>query len=314
MNHDTMLDTAVAAVRKAMEVCQRVQQRLVRPETLAKKDKSPVTVADFASQAVVCAALEALGVPVVGEEDSRELRAAEQSPTRRIVVEQVAATLGAVSESQVLGWIDLGGAAGDSARYWTLDPIDGTKGFLRQEQYAVALALIEEGQVVLGVLGCPNLDGGVVLSAAIGKGCSVSQAGLSRTASVSSVLDAAHARFCESVESGHSDQDRSARLIAALGTSAAPVRMDSQCKYAVVAQGGAEVYLRLPTSAEYRENIWDHAAGMLCVTEAGGRVSDITGQPLDFSRGRRLENNRGVVASNGQLHDAVLAALRRAGV
>jgi 3'(2'), 5'-bisphosphate nucleotidase len=42
-------------------------------------------------------------------------------------------------------------------RYWTLDPIDGTKGFLRGDQYAIALALVEHGEVVLGVLGCPNL-------------------------------------------------------------------------------------------------------------------------------------------------------------
>lgn len=40
---------------------------------------------------------------------------------------------------------------------WTLDPIDGTKGFLRGEQYAVCLSLIVDAKPVLGVIGCPNL-------------------------------------------------------------------------------------------------------------------------------------------------------------
>ena len=58
-------------------------------------------------------------------------------------------------------------------RYWTLDPIDGTKGFLRGDQYAVALGLIDDGEVILGVLGCPNLpnsDGsrGAIFSAVEG--------------------------------------------------------------------------------------------------------------------------------------------------
>lgn len=46
---------------------------------------------------------------------------------------------------------------GRTGRFWTLDPIDGTKGFLRGDQYAVCLALIDNGQVQVGVLGCPNL-------------------------------------------------------------------------------------------------------------------------------------------------------------
>jgi 3'(2'), 5'-bisphosphate nucleotidase len=59
---------------------------------------------------------------------------------------------------QVLSSIDCGAHQGGAkGRFWTLDPIDGTKGFLRGEQFAVCLALIVDGQVQLGVLGCPNL-------------------------------------------------------------------------------------------------------------------------------------------------------------
>jgi len=87
--------------------------------------------------------------------------------------------------------------------------------------------------------------------------------------------------------------------------------MDSQAKYAAVAWGRAELYLRAPhpRTPDYREHIWDHAAGWLVVTEAGGRVTDVYGAPLDWTQGWRLANNIGVLASNGQLHDAALAAL-----
>ena len=61
-------------------------------------------------------------------------------------------------KDEVLTAIDYGKFSGCSrGRYWAVDPIDGTKGFLRGEQYAVAIGLIENGKVVVGVLGCPNL-------------------------------------------------------------------------------------------------------------------------------------------------------------
>jgi len=66
----------------------------------------------------------------------------------------------------------------------------------------------------------------------------------------------------------------------------------------------------MPTRADYREKIWDHAAGMLVVEAAGGRVTDANGLDLDFTRGRTLEDNRGIVATCGPIHDEVLAAVR----
>jgi hypothetical protein len=95
-----------------------------------------------------------------------------------------------------------------------------------------------------------------------------------------------------------------------LGITLPPVRLDSQCKYAVVARGEASIYLRLPTRPGYEEKIWDHAAGCVIVKEAGGAVTDVRGRPLDFSRGSTLALNSGVVASNGVLHYRVLDAVR----
>jgi 3'(2'), 5'-bisphosphate nucleotidase len=67
----------------------------------------------------------------------------------------------------------------------------------------------------------------------------------------------------------------------------------------------------MPTRADYREKIWDHAAGKIVVEEAGGRVTDVFGNALDFSKGRTLEDNRGVVATSGAIHEEVIAAVRK---
>ncbi|MEM6394157.1 MAG: 3'(2'),5'-bisphosphate nucleotidase [Planctomycetota bacterium] len=311
LTHDsTEMKVALDAVSKAADVCRAVQADLVTAGTLEKKDKSPVTVADFASQAVICSIIAKLfpGDPIVGEEDAADLRGDQAA-----LAEKVAQHAG-TSVEDALAAIDRGNhdpATKPASRYWTLDPIDGTKGFLRGQQYAVALGLIEDGQVVLGVLGCPNLDGGLLMSAVLGGGTRLHAAdGSSHPVTVSTTDDPADARFCESVESGHSDQDASAAIAKALGITAEPYRIDSQCKYAAVARGNADIYLRLPTRAGYQEKIWDHAAGMICVTEAGGTVTDIAGKPLDFSLGRTLSANSGIIATNGAFHDRVVKAVQ----
>jgi 3'(2'), 5'-bisphosphate nucleotidase len=65
-----------------------------------------------------------------------------------------------------------------------------------------------------------------------------------------------------------------------------------------------------PKQPNYKEKIWDQAAGSIIVTEALGKVTDLDGKPLDFSHGRSLDANRGILATNGPLHEALLAGLR----
>jgi 3'(2'), 5'-bisphosphate nucleotidase len=288
------LRAATAAVRSAAKACRTVQQRLVRPETLEKKDKSPVTVADFASQAIVCAALEAAlpDDPVVGEEDSASLREPSQAMLLRAVVERVVEERGAADADQVLDWIDRGNADASTDRYWTLDPIDGTKGFLRGEQYAIALGLIEKGEVVVGLLGCPNLplgdELGALFTAVRGEQTHVTSLwdadAPSTPVAVAALANAAQARFCESVESAHSDQSESARIASDLGITTDPFRIDSQCKYAAVARNDASIYLRLPTRRKgWRKSVqgwpfvncsndWLKTPLVVCPAYLGGRA------------------------------------------
>jgi len=153
---------------------------------------------------------------------------------------------------------------------------------------------------------------GALLYAVRGQGSwavSLEGDGPPRPVHASQESDPTQARFCESVEANHTAQGLSAKVAAALGMTREPQRLDSQAKYAVVARGEAEIYLRLPAKYGYKEKIWDHAGGVLIVEEAGGRVSDVMGKPLEFNHGFELLANRGIVAANCQLHPRVIAAL-----
>lgn len=313
----------IERLRAAVEAASRAT-RFVHASTalagVSKDDRSPVTIADWASQAVVSLALADLGIPLVGEEEADALRADESAGLRTRVVDAVSHALGRrLDESACLDAIDAGRAS-PCARFLTLDPVDGTKGFLRRQQYAISLALIERGMVELGVVGCPNLpDDGGDYDAADPTGCTAfaMRGGgawvVRRNSGPAPIrcadwVEGSPVRSCESVESGHSKQDLSVELLSAIGAPGRPARLDSQCKYVVVARGGADIYMRLPVKADYREKIWDHAAGALVASEAGARVCDVDGKPLDFSRGRELSANRGVFAGHPAIVERLVGA------
>jgi 3'(2'), 5'-bisphosphate nucleotidase len=325
------LEVAIESVRGAAAICRSVRAAF-RPElATSKADQSPVTVADYASQALISLALaDAFPQdPIVGEESSAGLRRGDGSALATAVLDALGSVRPEIELDALCEALDrCNDPGGASGRRWTVDPVDGTKGFLRNQQYAVALALIEDGHVTVGVLGCPNLPerfardradvengAGCLFVAERGRGAwqlPISGDGWAdaRRISVSDAPDFVGARFTESYESDHSSRDAGAGVAGALGIAAAPLRMDSQAKYAVVGRGDAELYFRLP-SGSYVEQIWDHAAGSLIVEEAGGIVSDIHGKPLDFTAGRRLERNRGLIVTPAALHERALAAAAR---
>jgi len=324
VNNRLSLQLAIAAVRDACTVTRNVQQRLEELQALRKADRSPVTVADYAAQAVVAHALRSQDARcvLVAEESAEMLRAPEHAGLRQELLRTLKPLWPDVTEGDMLEAIDFSGEPGTG--FWTLDPIDGTKGFLRRGQYAVSLAYVRDGEIQLGVLGCPNLSAdferpfddpdpaGLIFYAARGDGCWALAA--TASAAAARVMPApadGKLRICESAESGHSDQSASIRATATLG-GAEIYRLDSQAKYAVVARGQADAYLRIPRGTDYSECIWDHAAGALIATEAGARVSDIAGKPLDFSAGLKLTRNQGVICAAERWHSRLIAALASA--
>ncbi len=315
---------AIDAVRQASLLVREIQAEMVSP-ALTKEDRSPVTVADFASQALVARLLEETfpNDPLVGEEGAEALRDPRQAASLERITAFVSRRLPHADPETVCAWIDRG-AADPAPRFWTLDPIDGTKGFLRGDQYAIAFALLVDGQVQIGALGCPNLSegyrpdpggAGSLVIAVRGEGTWLTPLDGPETFTrlhVSSISDPAQARVLRSYEAAHTSVSGIDLFARSLGITAEPVRMDSQAKYAVLAAGQGEIYLRLlsPKKPNYREKIWDQAAGALVIEEAGGRVTDLDGKALDFTAGRTLARNRGICATNTLLHSAALSVLK----
>jgi 3'(2'), 5'-bisphosphate nucleotidase len=332
-----MLDAARAAVTRASVVCREVQAALEDVRAITKDDKSPVTVADFASQAIVAHELrKRLGsIVLVAEEASAFLREEAHLPHLRATLAAVREVWPEADEDALLEAIDLG--AGDTSHraFWTLDPVDGTKGFLRNQQYAIALAYVEAGTPTVGVMGCPNLprDMSEPLDVADPEGClymAIRNEGVWE-ASTSDETDepiritrldhfeGEEICVCASVEKAHTDLGAVGTILDLLRDThrelvGEPVRLDSQCKYAVVARGQADGYLRLPTKPGYVERIWDHAAGALIAAQAGAAVTDIFGHDLDFTHGRGLEKNKGVICAPPRLHGLLIGAIKQLGI
>ncbi|GMM57992.1 3'(2'),5'-bisphosphate nucleotidase [Maudiozyma humilis] len=341
------LTVATAAVRLASLLTKGVQQAVIASSssTVIKDDKSPVTIGDFAAQAVIINAIQASfpGDAVVGEETADglddsflgQILAAINTARESFAKEYKSEVPLANSQfplntiEDVRNTLNLGDyKGGRTGRFWCLDPIDGTKGFLRGEQFAVCLGLVVDGVVQVGCIGCPNLKlapyggadipghepMGYIFRAVKGQGAFYNTATLSGAwtpLKVRRLESTAEMATLEGVEKGHSAHGEQDEIKQRLGIARA-LHLDSQAKYCLLALGLADVYLRLPISLKYQEKIWDHAAGNVIVLEAGGEHTDaIQGVPLDFGEGRTLAT-KGVIASAGpaKLHDLVVATSR----
>eukprot|EP00252_Welwitschia_mirabilis_P016449 TRINITY_DN3628_c0_g1_i1.p1 TRINITY_DN3628_c0_g1~~TRINITY_DN3628_c0_g1_i1.p1 ORF type:complete len:385 (+),score=82.20 TRINITY_DN3628_c0_g1_i1:215-1369(+) len=341
MTYEKDLEIAINAASLAARLCQSVQRSLLQTDSKDKLDRSPVTVADYGSQALVsfvlAKELPAGSLSLVAEEDAEDL----QKPDAKDMLERITTLVNEtistdgkykidpLTTGDIIAAIDRGKSeGGPHGRHWVLDPIDGTKGFLRGEQYAIALALLDEGELKLGVLACPNLPWtslsvdprpsddpiGCLFAARKGHGTGMHLLnGILNTkrVCVTTIENCEEASFFESYEAAHSMHDLSAKIAKIMGVRKPPVRIDSQAKYGALARGDGAIYLRFPRPG-YREKIWDHAAGTIVIQEAGGLVLDASGNPLDFSKGRFLDVDKGIISTNKKLMPLLLSAIQEA--
>ena len=246
-----LLDALAIAARAAGEAILTVVRHGLNVES--KSDSSPVTEADRAAELIILAALAkaAPGVPVIAEEEV----AAGRIP-----------------------------AHGDT--YFLVDPLDGTKEFVRGgDDYTVNIGLIENGVPRLGVVFAPatgRLHGGIV-----GDGAWL-DIGTGRT----SIRTRPRGEHIAAVASkSHLTQSTIDYLEAAVG-SCGYVSVGSSLKFCILAEGGADIYPRLSPTSE-----WDTAAGHAILLAAGGRVDGLEGEPLAYGKTAFL--NRGFVATSG---------------
>lgn len=328
------------AARRGAMLALKAQRELglIGTAGAAKADTSPVTVADYAAQASMVATMAAAfpSTAVCAEEDGRTLfEVLNPSQVRDVT------RLAAEACPQLRGDHDLvtrvleergsHGGFGDGAPFFVVDPIDGTKGFLRGGQYAVCCGLVDErGRGTIGVVACPSLPssspslrGDVSTTGCLYSGLVdgaleglwehslvVSEAPELRRRVIPRHRPAPPVTVVESFESSHREPALALAVKTALGGSIAVDRMDSQVKFALTARGDAHVY---PRVSPHDQAIWDILPGALLVEAAGGRVTDAAGRPVDYSRGRTI-GSRVVLASApgaGAMHAAMVAALAK---
>ncbi len=295
-------------------------------EALSKKDQSPVTLADFGIQAIAGALLEEAHscIPLVAEENASLLKNEEEQIQLKTLTDHLRPFIPAATPEAVCQWIDRGAGA-PAETFWVLDPIDGTKGFLRGDQYVTALALVQESEVRMAAISCPNLSlptyfpkdrKGILVFALRGSGCWATLLDGEeqwKEMRVSDHMETRQACFLESMELGHRNAERVKKIKELLSVQVPSVFLDSQAKHVVLAAGEGDVFLRMlsPGNPNFREKIWDVAPGALVIEEAGGCVTDLEGYSLDFGAGPTLAHNQGFIATNGALHFQVLNAVQK---
>lgn len=347
---------ALAAVRKACAVTIALQPELQRTiTTVSKLDLSPVTVGDFAAQAIVLKHLrDAFEQDSFIAEESSQALSDDDTLANQVLAATSMGNIDILKRS-----IDLGkeyelwkGNTERPSRVWSLDPIDGTKGFLRGKreggQYCVALALLENGVPTIGILGCPNLPAsptdfnyvwgddetaennrgsrGCIFVASEGGGCYQlpylpgAPGKQIQVTPNDSTMKPKEGRFCIGVEKFSDALGQGTRTAQELhgeyaltddGEIVNARRIDSQAKYGILSRAGAEYYARF-TKPGYVEWIWDHAAGSVVLTEAGGKMTDLEGRDIDFSLGAKMSDTvDGVLGSNGgKFHTALVDAFQ----
>ncbi|KAM0245664.1 hypothetical protein ACHAQJ_010504 [Trichoderma viride] len=313
---------------------------------MEKTDASIVTIADFAAQALLISALHRTFPDdgFLGEESAAALRSNCELQDRVWALvsstkldDQASEALLATpsSKEELLEIISLGKKTIPNqreTRFWILDPIDGTTTFLQGQQYAICLALVEDGKQKIGVLGCPNLNRkgrpiqedlgtqngyGLMLFAIAGMGAyarPMSTGNLEpacRLEQLRGTMDAKELRFIESATHPAISPDKHRMVAQLLGIPWPGTELWAmQMKYVALALGEGEIVIRIPRNEQFRPYVWDHAGGQLIFEEAGGIITDLTGKPFDFTAGIRLESNYGLIAAPALVHNQVLKAVQ----
>lgn len=265
--------TLATLIRIAREASKIIEAVYAEPfDVDYKGPKDPVTEADTRANALICERLE------------------EHFPGVPVVAEESAPEAFAGFH--------------DAARVFFVDPLDGTREFVKRNgEFAVMIGVLDGDRATAGVIHAPTE--GATYAGIVGEGAwRLSPDGSRSPVSASAQKVLGEARVVASRSHRTDVMERALRI---LGAGELIALGSAGLKAVAVARGDAEAYV----APMYAGKRWDACAADALVHAAGGRFTDAYGKPIDY-RGEKLENDRGVVATNGWLHDALLARLRAA--
>jgi len=186
-------------------------------------------------------------------------------------------------------------------RVWLIDPMDGTKNFIQRDgDFAVQIGLAVAGEAVVGVVFQPVRD--VLYRAFRGHGAWIEEA--DKPAARMSVSDRTNPTEMVLASSRSHRSPRMERVVSEFAFKAEMRRGSVGVKIGLIAEQKADLYLHLSPSTKQ----WDTCAPEIILAEAGGRLTDLFGQPLRYNA-LRIDNRNGVVATNGVAHEMVIQNL-----
>lgn len=187
-------------------------------------------------------------------------------------------------------------------RVWLIDPMDGTKNFIQRDgDFAVQIGLAVKGEVVAGVVYQPVRD--VLYRAALGGGSWIEEK--DKPAARLQVSNEMKAANMVLASSRSHRSPRMERVVESFGFNKEMRRGSVGVKIGLIAEQQADIYLHLSPSTKQ----WDTCAPQIILEEAGGRLTDLFGEPLRYN-GVRVDNRNGIVATNGAAHELVIEKLK----
>jgi 3'(2'), 5'-bisphosphate nucleotidase len=188
-------------------------------------------------------------------------------------------------------------------RIFFVDPLDGTREFVAKNgEFVVMIGLVEGERAVAGVIHAP--ESGISWIGEVGKGAfQIGADGSRKAISVSATPTLAEARV---VGSRSHRNPALEQALAALGARETVALGSAGLKASAVAHGAADAYV----APHYAGKRWDACASDALITAAGGKLSDNRGELFDY-RTESLDNDRGIIASNGRFHDAIIERLKK---
>ncbi|BAE80939.1 sulfite synthesis/inositol-1-monophosphatase [Chlamydia felis Fe/C-56] len=297
-------------VEKTIAELIRYRQRLPLVPFWTKPDGSFVTPADYAVQYCLQKKLSTTfpHIPFIGEE---VLYADDDSHKINKILEFIHKLDPKVTPRDLLETLTPNQET--SSLYWLVDPIDGTSGFIKNRFFATAVSLIYEDKPILAVMACPSTDPYKfkIYSAAKNHGTCVFGSAIASRHYLKPGAKLT-GKFCEASLAARNQQHHATRLLSlCLPGQPQAYRADSQYKYAMVAEGSVDFFIRYPFAIS-QTKAWDHAPGAFLVEESGGIVSDILGNPLNYRREDFLLENHPIILASGneEIHKITLETLQ----
>jgi 3'(2'), 5'-bisphosphate nucleotidase len=271
MNLSKELETAIALARKAGDAILEIYQTEFEIEEKTTKDNltEPVTIADKTASRIIVEGMS------------------EAFPEDGILSEE--------EDDHIEGRLS-------KQRVWMIDPIDGTLGFIEKAgDFAVQIGLMEKGEIILGVVFQPTTD--LLYFAVKGNGAFI----IEKQAEPAKLQVSDKKDFSQmtlAVSRSH-PSSRMKGLIEYFGFKDKFAHGSVGLKVGLLARQFADIYIHLSP----RTKFWDSAAPEIIIKEAGGEMTDIFGEKIDYSISD-VQNYNGVLASNGVSHQAAVQKLR----